>query len=38
MPDEWERKNGLDPDDADDRNNVGPDGYTMLEKYINNIK
>ena len=38
MPDEWERKNGLDPNNADDRNNVREDGYTMLEKYINSIK
>jgi pectate lyase len=38
MPDEWESKNGLDPNDADDRNKVASDGYTMLEKYLNNIK
>jgi pectate lyase len=38
MPDEWERKNGLDPDDAEDRNKTDPDGYTMLEIYINSIK
>jgi hypothetical protein len=37
MPDEWEKKNGLNPDGADDRNTVASDGYTMLEKYINFI-
>ncbi|UCH15871.1 MAG: pectate lyase [Bacteroidales bacterium] len=38
MPDEWESKNGLNPNYADDRNNIAEDGYTMLEKYINSIK
>ena len=38
MPDKWENKNGLDPDNADDRNKVASDGYTMLEKYLNSIK
>ena len=38
MPDKWEKKNGLDPDNADDRNKVASDGYTMLEKYLNSIK
>ena len=38
MPDEWEKKNGLNPKDASDRNKVAADGYTMLEKYLNNIK
>lgn len=38
MPDIWETKNGLDPNNADDRNNLGEDGYTMLEKYINSIQ
>ncbi|WP_277482495.1 pectate lyase [Catalinimonas alkaloidigena] len=37
MPDEWERKNGLDLDNPDDRNKVAEDGYTMLEKYLNSI-
>ena len=30
MPDIWEKKNGLNPDYADDRNKVASDGYTML--------
>jgi len=38
MPDKWEKKNGLNPNKADDRNIVAEDGYTMLEKYINTIK
>ncbi len=37
MPDEWERSNGLDPNDASDRNVVGDDGYTMLENYLNSL-
>ena len=37
MPDEWEKKNGLNPGNADDRNKVADDGYTMLEKYLNSI-
>ncbi|WP_234406910.1 thrombospondin type 3 repeat-containing protein [Prolixibacter bellariivorans] len=38
MPDKWETKHGLNPNNAADRNKVGADGYTMLEKYINNLK
>ena len=38
MSDKWEKKNGLNPDNADDRNKVASDGYTMLEKYLNSIK
>lgn len=38
MPDDWERKNGLDPNNAEDRNKMAENGYTMLEKYINSIK
>lgn len=38
MPDAWEKDNKLDPKDANDRNKVGDDGYTMLEKYLNSIK
>lgn len=37
MPDEWEKKNNLNPNDASDRNKVGVDGFTMLEKYLNEI-
>lgn len=38
MPDVWETKHNLNLRDENDRNNVGEDGYTMLEKYINNIE
>ena len=37
LPDAWERRNGLDPQDNEDRNKVAADGYTMLEKYLNSI-
>ncbi len=37
MPDVWEEKNGLNPKNAEDRNLIGKNGYTMLEKYINSI-
>lgn len=37
MPDDWEIKNGLNPNNAEDRDNVAEDGYTMLEKYINGL-
>lgn len=37
MPDEWERQNGLDPDNAHDRNEIGDGGYTNLEIYLNSI-
>jgi hypothetical protein len=38
MPDEWEDISGLDPNNASDRNNISPDGYTMLEEYLNSIE
>ncbi|YCM42512.1 hypothetical protein V2O64_14470 [Verrucomicrobiaceae bacterium 227] len=38
MPDEWETAKGLNPNNADDRNKIGDDGYTMLEHYLNGIK
>jgi hypothetical protein len=37
MPDDWEIKNNLNPKDASDRNKVDKDGYTMLEKYLNEL-
>ena len=38
MPDEWERQNGLNPNDPSDANgDVNKDGYTNIEKYINGI-
>ncbi len=38
MPDIWEKAKGLNPNNPDDRNTDGEDGYTMLEKYLNSIK
>jgi len=38
MPDEWEKANGLDPQNPDDRNDDNDnDGYTNLEEYLNSI-
>ena len=37
MPDEWEKKNGLNVNDASDRNKLGKNGYTMLEIYLNEM-
>lgn len=36
MPDDWERSNGLNPSDPEDRNgDLDNDGYTNLEEYLN---
>jgi hypothetical protein len=35
MPDIWEIEKKLNPKDATDRNTIAADGYTMLEKYLN---
>ncbi len=38
MPDDWEKANGLNPNDASDANgDCTGDGYTNIEKYINGI-
>ncbi len=38
MPDEWELANGLNANDAEDRNgDLDGDGYTNLEEYLNSI-
>ena len=37
MPNDWELANGLNPDDAEDRNTIGQDGYTMIEVYLNSL-
>jgi hypothetical protein len=38
MPDEWEKKVGLNPNDASDAaKDLSGDGYTNIEKYINGI-
>ena len=36
MPDEWEKKNGLDPyDNTDNNKDKDKDGYTNLEEFLN---
>lgn len=37
MPDEWERNNGLNPNDPEDRNLVNNTGYTKLELFLNSL-
>jgi pectate lyase len=37
MPDVWESAHGLNFSDPSDRNNVGPQGYTQLEIYLNSL-
>ena len=38
MPDNWEKKNGLDYNDPDDRNgDRNNDGFTNLEEYLNSV-
>lgn len=37
MPDEWEKSQGLNPNDDTDRNIIHANGYTMLENYLNSL-
>ena len=37
MPDDWERRHGLNPNDPSDGNLKDKNGYTNLEKYLNGI-
>ncbi|MBO5228451.1 MAG: hypothetical protein J6B39_05610 [Lachnospiraceae bacterium] len=37
IPDAWESKNGLNPNNAEDRNNIAPSGYTWIEEYLNEL-
>lgn len=37
MPDSWEKAHNLNPNDAADCNNIGPDGYTYIEIYLNEL-
>ncbi len=37
IPDEWEIRNGLNPNNASDGITIGADGYTNLEKYLNDL-
>ncbi|KFA69595.1 hypothetical protein S40285_07467 [Stachybotrys chlorohalonatus IBT 40285] len=37
IPDEWERANGLDPNDASDGMRIASNGYANLENYVNSL-
>ncbi|CAM3515355.1 polysaccharide lyase family 1 protein [Kibdelosporangium persicum] len=37
MPDMWERANGLNPGDAGDGDDIGSDGYSNVERYLNSL-
>ncbi len=37
MPDEWEKANGLNPNDAEDGPATAENGYTNLENYLNSL-
>ncbi len=37
IPDSWEQENGLNPNNASDRNQYDDSGYTMLEVYLNSL-
>ncbi|WP_222840296.1 hypothetical protein [Echinicola rosea] len=37
MPDRYEKKHGLNPKDATDRNRTDKYGYTALENYLNTL-
>jgi hypothetical protein len=37
IPDAWEKKNGLNPNDPADASKDSGDGYTNIERYINSI-
>ena len=37
MPNDWELAHNLNPDDPADRNDIGYDGYTQLEVYLNSL-
>jgi len=37
MPDDWETKNGLNPNDFNDGSLIGADGFSNLEKYLNGL-
>ncbi|MFD2162142.1 polysaccharide lyase family 1 protein [Paradesertivirga mongoliensis] len=37
MPDNWEKKNKLNPKKADDKADANKDGYTNIEEYLNSL-
>ena len=38
IPDVWETSHELNPNNAEDRNTLDTNGYTMLEEYLNSIE
>ena len=38
IPDSWETKNGLNPNNPADANKISENGYTLLENYLNSIR
>jgi pectate lyase len=37
LPDDWERKHGLDPNNPADGALPGQDGYTQFEDYLDSL-
>lgn len=37
IPDEWEKKNGLNPNEAADASKLTTNGYTNIENYLNSL-
>lgn len=37
MPDDWENRHALDPQNGDDHNTILSSGYTAIEQYINGL-
>lgn len=37
LPDDWEKKNGLDPKDPTDSAKISPNGYAWIEVYANEL-
>jgi len=38
IPDQWKSANGLSTTDPTLHNQIGPDGYTYLEEYMNGVQ
>ena len=37
IPDDWEKRNGLNPNNAADAAKITPSGYSNIEKYLNSV-
>ena len=37
MPDDWEKQNGLNPNDSKDASQYAKNGYTQIENYLNSL-